>query len=160
MVSIDNSHCVMVWCADKQKAYYMKTTKAERQESIKRLREIVEKSDRTVYTILRHVSRSGMSRLIDCYVIVNNRPQWISYHVAQACGYSLAEKNGDRCIRVGGCGMDMGFSIVYNLSSVLFPVYTCTGEGCRSNDHVNGDRDYTVGKKHSDGGYALHQEWI
>ena len=138
----------------------MKTTEAERQESIKRLTELVENGHRTVYTVLRHVSRSGMSRLIDCYVIVNNQPQWISFYVARALDMTLSEKRGDRCIRVGGCGMDMGFSIVYNLSKVLFPVYTCTGDECRSNDHVNGDRDYTVGKKHSDGGYALHQEWI
>ena len=136
----------------------MKTTEAERQESITRLKELVEKGNRTVYTVLRHVSRSGMSRLIDCYVIVDNQPQWISYHVARACDMTFDEKR--ESVRVGGCGMDMGYHIVYSLSRVLFPVFTCTGEECRSNDHVNGDRDYTVGKIHSNGGYALTHKWM
>ena len=33
---------------------------------------------------------------------------------------TLTEKNGQRVLRVGGCGMDMGFHLVYSLSSVLY----------------------------------------
>jgi len=32
--------------------------------------------------------------------------------------------------------------------------------GCASNDHSNGDREYVVGKIHSDPGYALKHRWL
>ena len=41
-----------------------KAQMAERDEAIANLREILKPGD-TVYTILRHVSKSGMSRVID-----------------------------------------------------------------------------------------------
>jgi hypothetical protein len=54
--------------------------------------------------------------------------------------------------------MDVTFELVYNLSSVLYrDNYICLGENCRSNDHVNGDKDRTP-HKHSDGGYLLGKE--
>jgi len=59
----------------------------------------------------------------------------ITYYAAAAMGDRLIERNGSRAIRVNGSGMDMGFHLVYNLSSVLFH-----GE----------DR----------AGYILKQEWI
>ena len=74
-----------------------------------------------VYTILRHVSSSGMSR--DISLLVADREGRISditYYAADALGDRLIERNGSRAIRVNGCGMDMGFHLVYNLSSVLF----------------------------------------
>lgn len=62
--------------------------------------------------------------------------------------------------RNAGCGMDVGFSLVYNLGWVLFPNgFECVGERCPSNDHSNGDRDYSP-HHHSDGGYALRQRWL
>jgi hypothetical protein len=66
---------------------------------------------------------------------------------------------------VGGCGMDMGWHIIYNLGRALFPDgHTCTGRNeypspCPSNDHSNGDRSYEP-HQHSDGGYALRSRWI
>ena len=128
----------------------------------------------TVYTILRHVSRSGMQREIGI-VLMEPRPRESSPHnpkdwratvrdihpnhaVATLLGLRL-NKNGDG-IKIGGCGMDMGFHLVYNLSRVLFDRgFTCTGEGCHSNDHSNGDRDYTP-HPHSDPGYALTHRWL
>jgi hypothetical protein len=109
----------------------------------------------TVYTILRWVSESGMSRRIDLYVIHDNRPVWITGYVADLLGHTLTD-NG---MRVSGCGMDMGFHTVYNLSRRLFDTFTCLGEHCPSNDHCNGDRDYTP-HQHSDTGYALHHSWL
>jgi hypothetical protein len=74
-----------------------------------------------VYTILRHVSSSGMSRDISLVVAdKDGRISDITYYAADALGYRLIERNGFRAIRVNGCGMDMGFHLVYNLSSVLF----------------------------------------
>lgn len=47
--------------------------------------------------------------------------------------------------------MDMGFSVVYNLSSALFPDgFKTTGFG-RNGDTSGWDKD---------GGYKLKQEWI
>jgi hypothetical protein len=74
-----------------------------------------------VYTILRHVSSSGMSR--DISLVIADKDGTITditYYAAQATGDRLVERNGHRAIRVNGCGMDMGFHLVYNLSSVLF----------------------------------------
>jgi hypothetical protein len=80
---------------------------------------------RTVYTILRSVSASGMTRHLSLVVAgVNDEGKAdlydITFLAAQAMGEKLSERNGHRTIRVNGCGMDMGFHLVYNLSSVLY----------------------------------------
>jgi len=151
-------------------------------EAILNLRDFV-KPGMVVYTTLRHVSRSGMQRVIDVHVMQDNEPRWIGYMAAKALGDRYDDKR--QGIVVGGCGMDMGFSIAYNLSRYLFPDFGCVGEGdgyatrCPSNDHSNGDRDYTphgtpAERKgadgslcechkehwHSDGGYALRHKWL
>jgi len=135
-----------------------KTSKARKEECRARLLSLIRPGD-TVYTTLKHVSRSGMMRVIDLHIIKDNEPLWIGRTVADLLEDSYDyRKQG---IRVGGCGMDMGFSIVYNLSHVLFPDgFGCIGERCPSNDHCNGDRDYTEGHKHSSGGYALRHRWM
>lgn len=136
----------------------------------------------TVWTSVKHVSRSGMSRLINAHVIVDNEPQWISGYIARAGLFTFDKPR--EALRVGGCGMDMGFHVVYTLSQALYPAgFGCIGDGdtttnhprdgrqylrCPSNDHVNGDRDYTPDASaqgwlvapthwHRDGGYALRQ---
>ena len=127
------------------------------------LRSMLKPGD-TVTTILRHVSASGMSRRItlaiphtDAYTGKNGIRD-ISRLAAHAAGLDFSEKRWQ--VVMGGCGMDMGFSAVYNLSSALFrDAFECIGEGCPSNDHSNGDRDYTP-HMHSDAGYALNQRWL
>jgi len=74
----------------------------------------------TVYTVLRSVSASGMTRAISLLVANGDKIEDITYYAAHALGDKLIERNGSRAIRVNGCGMDMGFHLVYNLSSVLF----------------------------------------
>lgn len=74
----------------------------------------------TVYTLLRSVSASGMSRHISLLVAKGDEITDITYYAAGVLGESLYERNGHRAIRVNGCGMDMGFHLVYNLASVLF----------------------------------------
>lgn len=113
-----------------------------------------------VYTSISHVSKSGMSRSIKLYymyVDIDEKPhiREISYLASQAMNDKLDNKNGG--IKVQGCGMDMGFHIVYNLSYTLYPEgFLCVGEKCPSNDHFNQiDIDY-----HKDGGYALKQRWL
>lgn len=109
-------------------------------ESILHLREVLKPGD-TVYTVLRHVSRSGMSRNIDVYYMADGQPQWISAYVGHAIDSPQSRKNWERSqgLTVGGCGMDMGFHIVNNLSYAIFPEYKCLGEGnhCPSNYHSN-----------------------
>ncbi len=95
----------------------------------------------TVY-ILRHRAASGMSRVIDLFVINDGEPSMLGFWVAGALGLPYDRKREG--IKVNGTGMDMGFHVVYELARVLWPDgYGCVGEGCRSNAHTNGDRDYT-----------------
>lgn len=104
--------------------------KALRAEHAKQsLRNILKAGD-TVYTVLRHVSASGMSRRIDLYTFQDNKPVYLSGFYAMAQG----EEPPRDGYKVGGCGMDMGFHLVYSLSSMLF-------DGTR-------------------GGYELRHEWL
>lgn len=119
------------------------------------------KAGDTLFTSVVSVARSGMSRHIKVFAMLDNVPRDITYHVGRVIGYRQSDKTGG--LVVGGCGMDMCFQTVYNLSSALFPNgFTCTGRDtdkgtyCSSNDHSNGDRDYTP-HHHSSGGYALRK---
>jgi hypothetical protein len=133
----------------------------EQEEARERLRGMLKPGD-TVFTILRHVSRSGMLREIsvrtfdkdgDCF--------YLDGLVARALGDHIGPNDG---IKISGCGMDMGFEIVYELGRALWPDgHDCIGsELCRSNDHSNdrGVRDYSPTRHHNDGGYTLRQRWL
>ena len=144
-----------------------KVTESERLEALERLREWLSPGD-TVYTILRHVSRSGMQRTIDAIVAdrIDTKPGvfCIGWAIAKALDMRFdRDRSG---VKIGGCGMDMGFELVYNLGRALWPNgVPCTGEGCLSNDHANGDRNYIAHtqiapRMHSDSGYALRQRWL
>jgi len=102
-------------------------------EAITKLREIL-KPGNTVYTILRHVSQSGMYRRISLVVFKKNKPYFLDYWAAQALGWHEDRDKGG--IKVSGCGMDMGFHLVYTLSRVIF-------KGARK-----------------DPGYKLNQRWL
>jgi hypothetical protein len=78
------------------------------------------KEGSTVYTVLRSVSSSGMTRAISLLVANGDKVEDITYYAAHALDSKLIERNGSRAISVHGAGMDMGFHLVYNLSSVLF----------------------------------------
>ena len=130
----------------------------ERERARDQLREILPPGS-TVYTILHQVGRSGMSRRVGVRAIVDGEPMYLDglIHAAEPSFFPLGDREG---IIMGGCGMDMGFHLVYSLSRMLYrDAFDCIGEDCPSNDHSNGDRDYTP-HKHSDGGYALRQRWI
>ena len=164
----------------------MRYSQTEVEEALAKLRELLKPGD-TVNTILRHKSRSGMSRSISLIAMASG-PLELDYWASRVLGDSIDQKHGGICIR--GCGMDMGFALVYDLSRRLFPQgYGCIGEKdgrrCPSNDHSNGDRDYTPheavmqanqvalvtgsgevfsvpskGHWHGDGGYALRHRWL
>lgn len=112
----------------------------------------------TVHTILRHVSKSGMSRRLSLLAMTPDGPRDVTYMAAVAADFKM---NGDH-ILVGGCGMGMGFHAVYCLSHALYPDgVPCAGDNCASNDHFNGmPRPAPAGTLHRDGGYALRHAWL
>jgi hypothetical protein len=135
----------------------MKYSKAQVEEAKGYLLEALKPGDK-VYTILRQVSRSGMSRHISTIIRGKDGNMDITHLVARALGERRNENDGG--LVVGGCGMDMGFEVVYRLGYVLWPEgFKCPGTRCHSNDHSNGDRNYKR-HLHRDGGYALRHEWL
>ena len=131
-----------------------KAEKARQDEAREYLRSMIQPGG-TVYTVLRHVSRSGMYRALDCYVMTDGEPLRVSYWVAKAIGFKYDRKH--EAIGVGGCGTDVGFEVVYNLGRALFGAgFDCIGTGCPSNDHSNGADN----AHHRDGGYALRHRWM
>lgn len=104
----------------------------------------------TIYTILRHVSQSGMSRRIDVYFIRKNKPVYLTWLCQK---FDIGKIGHEPGLVVGGCGMDMGFHVVYSLSHSLFPkgFKLQKGQYGRNGDKSSFDRD---------GGYALRQEWL
>ena len=114
-----------------------KIKQAERDDARERLLSYYIKEGQTVYTSVKSVSSSGMSRTMSLYVVDGDRIQNITYYVAQALKWPLVEKNGSRVLRVSGCGMDMGFHTVYTLARVLF-----------------------AGSVEGDAGYSLRHEWL
>ena len=87
-----------------------------------------------LFTILRHVSSSGMTRHISIKYIKNGQLMDLTWHAARVLDWSLVD-GFNRAIKVGGCGMDMGFHLVYSLSCALY-----------GSDHDNA--------------YKLKQNWI
>ncbi len=108
------------------------------------LRKLIAPGQR-VHCVLRNVSGSGMSRRISLFITTGDDLRNIDMLTASAIGWKVSEKGG---IVVSGCGMDMGFHIVYTLGYALWPHGTPEPHGKR-----NGEPD-------SDGGYALKHEWV
>lgn len=109
----------------------------------------------TAHTILLHVSASGMSRHIA--VIATEKNKWnsnpkqsVPVNVSGLVATLLDRKMNKGCtgIVIGGCGMDMGFEIVYSMGKALWPEGTDKPHSTR-----NGEPD-------SDGGYAIKHRWI
>ena len=117
----------------------------ERAEAQQELRKMLKPGMR-VYCILKHRSASGMNRVIDLVIPVKGEIHSISFKAAKAMGDKWDHNRGG--IRIGGCGMDMGFALVYNLGATLWPKGTSKPHGTR-----NGQPD-------SAGGYALKSEWL
>ena len=88
-----------------------------------RLREIFAKqTDPKVYTVLRHVSSSGLSKDISLKTVEDGQLIDITWTSALALGDKVNDRNGQRAIRVNGGGMDLGYHLVHNLSMTLYGV--------------------------------------
>lgn len=94
----------------------------------------------TAYTDVTHVSRSGMTRYIEVYRIKNGTPLNVSHLVAEALDRGYDPHRG---VKVQGCGMDMGFELVYSMSRTV---------------HAN-SRSKLRKDKH-DAGYLIKQRWL
>src|SRR3990167_3525791 len=109
-----------------------KFTKEDREEARASLLQDVKPGD-TLFTVLRHRSNSGMFRRISVVkptIYLNHRgsPRPDFYHLDYNIGALLdwsTDGNGEG-VHVGGCGMDMGFHLVYTLARVIFQ----DGFGC------------------------------
>jgi len=135
----------------------------EKARLVTELKEVLKPGD-TVYTKLNHVSKSGMMRVIEVMVFRNDQPHYLTYQVADLLGYKMHKKYEG--LKVGGCGMDMGFSVVYGLSAQLYREsgYECIKDDennvrCPSNFHVN-TRDKTIKEPIHHDGYALRHRWL
>lgn len=157
-----------------------KQQQSDRDEVIARLRETLKPGDK-LYTVLRSVSRSGMSRLIDVYRFdADGGKHWLSGRIARACDFPIDQKSG--AIKISGGGMDMGFEIVYQLGRKLFPdgfgtlgtfvdspepkvtMRAATREEAIAFSAIQGidfrGRNGDTSGWDSDGGFALRQEWL
>lgn len=126
----------------------MSITNEERAEALHALRAKLP-PDSTVYTVLRSASRSGMSRVLSTLIVEDGRLVDVTWYVARLLGYPLREVNGSRGLFVQGCGMDMGFHVVYGISRTLW----------------NDTPEFTAWRSlhteaHEDAGYALNHKWV
>ena len=140
------------------------TTKIEKQkikdEAKAELRKMLPPGS-TVYTILRHVSRSGMFRVIEMVYHPLGGIAWVWPYKVEQAGFAEKRNKNDNGWNVGGCGMDMGFHLVMNLSYLLWgDGYPCLGKGCPSSFHQGKDYDNYTGEPIHKDGYALRQAWI
>jgi hypothetical protein len=130
--------------------YKMNNKQVLKLEAIKNIQAWYDiKPNDKIYTTLTHVSSSGMSRSIKVFIMRDNKPENITNLVAKICDYRIDDKNGG--LKVGGCGMDMGFAVVYDLSYQLFP---------KGFDVVGIGRNGDTSGHDMDGGYALKQAWL
>ena len=121
---------------------------AEKKEAIAKLKKQLKPGD-MVYTILRHVSRSGMSREISLVLKKKDCIFDISFYVAKALDNPINHDSGG--VKIGGCGMDMGFALVYDLGRVMYPKGFKTKPGYWRNEPLEFE---------TDGGYAFKQNWL
>lgn len=112
----------------------------------------------TAYTQLLSVSSSGMSRHIAVIATEaqtveeydgKKRRVYVPVNISALVGGLLDYKQAkDGGLVVGGCGMDMGFHVIYAMSSHMWPKGTPKPHGRR-----NGEPD-------SSGGYAINHRWL
>lgn len=118
----------------------------EKRDAITVLLEVLKPGSR-VYTILRHVSKSGMQREISLVIVDprDNELFTLDYLAARALGYRIGKHGGLVC---GGAEINTGYHLVYALGRTLWPHGTPKPHGTR-----NGQPD-------RDGGYALKHQWL
>ena len=123
-------------------------------ENIKELKKLIGRKHK-VYTKIDHVSQSGMTRHISCYVVHKGELHNVTYLVGAITDYRPSKKTYG--LVVSGCGMDMGFHLIYTLSRIMYP------KGFKSSlrNGVNGMNPKAKGYEwDNDGGYRINHEWM
>ena len=128
----------------------MKPTKAEQTEAREFLLKTLKPGD-TIYTITRHVSRSGMMRRISAFIVKDNKIYDLDWQIARTGLFQ--RHHSEEGLIIGGCGMDMHFHVVYELGRVLFPdgFKLAKGQYGRNSETSGYDRD---------GGYAFKKSTL
>ena len=122
----------------------------ESDQALETLRGMFKPGD-TLHCIIRSVARSGMSRRMDYYAMIDGEPRWITplmvrVGVPDQSWASWRKGRDYDGARIDGCGMDMCFESAYRLGRVLFPEgFKVDGRG-RNGDTSGHDND---------GGYAI-----
>ena len=130
----------------------MKPNETDRQGALEFLRKTLKPGDK-IYTITRHVSRSGMVRRISVFIVKDGVIFDLDYQIAEAGLYS--RHHSEEGLVVGGCGMDMHFSVVYELGRALYP----DGFKLPKGSFRHFGHDDTPGFER-DGGYAFQKETL
>ena len=130
----------------------IKLTEEEKEQVKQELKQVLKRCNNKVFGVVKNVSSSGMNQDIDFFAFecVNGEvvKNWLSYRIAGLLDYPFNDKR--ECVKVNGCGMDMIFSVVYNLGSCLYP----KGDG-KTITGRNGSKEVET-----DGGYLLHSEHL
>lgn len=95
----------------------MKTKSAEREEAIAYLKAQL-RPGLNLYTCLRSVSSTGMSRTLDLYYVSGDEILRITWSAALVLGWTYDRRT--EALRVHGCGLDVGYHTVASLSRILF----------------------------------------
>ena len=95
----------------------MKVSKADYDEAKAKLLEWLKPGD-TVYTIPRHVSRSGMTRDIGLVIFRPGGSLNLTWLASRLLGLPIGKRWYG--LRVSGCGMNMASGLVRDLSLTLF----------------------------------------
>lgn len=123
-----------------------KHTAEQKAEALAQLHEWLQPGDK-VYSLVTHVSRSGMSRSIKFFIARANEIISLDWYLVRVLGLPFDRNNGG--LKVSGCGMDMCFHTVYNLGRAMWPDGFPTPAGYWRN------REFQPGETDPDGGYAL-----
>jgi hypothetical protein len=78
----------------------------------------VKKGDR-IYTILRSVSRTGMSREVSFLTFHKGEPYYLNSAIASAFPFYKRSNGEFSAIVVKGCGIDAGFEVVSAISKAV-----------------------------------------
>lgn len=131
----------------------------------------------TVYTIMRFVSRTGATHSVSLVAAKGGTILPLD-DIMVSSGMKLTPDNKFGGFKFTVSGYDTGKIAVYDLSRALYPNgFPCLGtEKCQSPEHEeyqpiidakrgggkikNPRKNYAKGNKHTDGGFALLQEWL
>lgn len=86
-----------------------------KEQSKTQLKELLKKHP-TIYTVIRSVSSSGMSRTMEFWVVQGGDLRRITSLMIDVLGWGESPKG---YLKVGGCGMDMAWHSCYSAYAVI-----------------------------------------